>query len=138
MAEKVIGKIVVASGEVLIHRDGKTIVASVGTELLQGDMISTSGDGKAGIAMIDDSRFSLGAKASMKLDELTFNDTTKTGTMTTSVVKGAFMFVTGSIAKSPGDKATMKVRTSTATIAVRGTEVVGEVDSGLDGSKFTL
>ncbi|CAM8452375.1 VCBS repeat [Candidatus Methylopumilus universalis] len=138
MAEKVIGKILVASGEVLIHRDGKTIVAKVGTELLQGDMISTSGDGKAGIAMIDDSRFSLGAKASMKLDELTFNDTTKTGTMTTSVVKGAFMFVTGSIAKSPGDKATMKVRTSTATIAVRGTEVVGEVDSGLEGSKFTL
>ncbi|MEY4718114.1 MAG: hypothetical protein RL563_732, partial [Pseudomonadota bacterium] len=138
MADKVIGKIAVASGEVLIHRDGKTIVAKVGTELLQGDMISTSGDGKAGIAMIDDSRFSLGAKASMKLDELTFNDTTKTGTMTTSVVKGAFMFVTGSIAKSPGDKATMKVRTSTATIAVRGTEVVGEVDSGLDGSKFTL
>ena len=138
MADKVIGKIAVASGEVLIHRDGKTIVAKVGTELLQGDMISTSGDGKAGIAMIDDSRFSLGAKASMKLDELTFNETTKTGTMTTSVVKGAFMFVTGSIAKSPGDKATMKVRTSTATIAVRGTEVVGEVDSGLDGSKFTL
>ena len=138
MADKVIGKIAVASGEVLIHRDGKTIVAKVGTELLQGDMISTSSDGKAGIAMIDDSRFSLGAKASMKLDELTFNETTKTGTMTTSVVKGAFMFVTGSIAKSPGDKATMKVRTSTATIAVRGTEVVGEVDSGLDGSKFTL
>ncbi|CAM8442331.1 VCBS repeat [Candidatus Methylopumilus universalis] len=138
MADKVIGKIAVASGEVLIHRDGKTIVAKVGTELLQGDMISTSSDGKAGIAMIDDSRFSLGAKASMKLDELTFNETTKTGTMTTSVVKGAFMFVTGSIAKSPGDKATMKVRTSTATIAVRGTEVVGEVDSGLEGSKFTL
>ncbi len=68
MAEKVIGKIAVASGEVLIHRDGKTIVAKVGTELLQGDMISTSSDGKAGIAMIDDSRFSLGAKASMKLD----------------------------------------------------------------------
>ncbi|CAM8413012.1 VCBS repeat [Candidatus Methylopumilus universalis] len=138
MAEKVIGKIAVASGEVLIHRDGKTIVAKVGTELLQGDMISTSGDGKAGIAMIDDSRFSLGAKASMKLDELTFNDTTKTGTMTTSVVKGAFMFVTGSIAKSPGDKATMKVRTSTATIAVRGTEVVGDVQSNGTESKFTL
>ena len=138
MADKVIGKIVVASGEVLIHRDGKTITASVGTELLQGDMISTSSDGKAGIAMIDDSRFSLGAKASMKLDELTFNDTTKTGTMTTSVVKGAFMFVTGSIAKSPGDKATMKVRTSTATIAVRGTEVVGDVQSNGTESKFTL
>ena len=138
MADKVIGKIAVASGEVLIHRDGKTIVAKVGTELLQGDMISTSSDGKAGIAMIDDSRFSLGAKASMKLDELTFNDTTKTGTMTTSVVKGAFMFVTGSIAKSPGDKATMKVRTSTATIAVRGTEVVGDVQSNGTESKFTL
>ncbi|CAN2515017.1 VCBS domain-containing protein [Candidatus Methylopumilus planktonicus] len=138
MAEKVIGKIAVASGEVLIHRDGKTIVAKVGTELLQGDMITTSGDGKAGIAMIDDSRFSLGSKASMKLDELTFNDTTKTGTMTTSVVKGAFMFVTGSIAKSPGDKATMKVRTSTATIAVRGTEVVGDVQSNGTESKFTL
>ena len=138
MAEKVIGKIVVASGEVLIHRDGKTIVASVGTELLQGDMITTSGDGKAGIAMIDDSRFSLGAKASMKLDEMTFNDTTKTGSMTASVVKGAFMFVTGSIAKTPGDEPRMKVRTSSATIAVRGTEVAGDVQANGTESKFTL
>ena len=127
----------VASGEVLIHRDGKTIAAKVGTELLQGDMITTSGDGKAGIAMIDESRFSLGAKASMKLDEMTFNETAKTGTMTTSVVKGAFMFVTGSIAKTPGDEPRMKVRTSTATIAVRGTEVAGEVNAGTE-SKFTL
>ncbi|MDO8465833.1 MAG: VCBS domain-containing protein, partial [Gallionella sp.] len=141
--QDMVGKIVIASGAVFIQRDGKIIPASTGTELRQGDLVTTGANGKAGLAMVDQTRFSLGEKASMKLDQVTFNpaekpESEKSGSMTVSVIKGAFMFITGQIAHLSGETTRMKVRTASATIGIRGTQVAGDVHTDGTESTFSL
>ena len=100
--QDIVGKIITASGAVFIHRDGKIIPAGAGSELHQGDFVSTGPGGNAGLAMVDQTRFALGEKANMKIDQVSFNQAEKTGSMAVSIIKGTFMFITGQIAHLSG------------------------------------
>ncbi|MDO8262288.1 MAG: VCBS domain-containing protein, partial [Gallionella sp.] len=134
--QDVVGKIVIINGAVFVQRDGKSIPANHGSELRQGDFVVTGQNGKAGIAMMDQTRFSLGEKASMKIDHANYSPAEKSGSMTVSFIKGAFMFITGQIAHLNGGN--MKVRTASATIGIRGTQVAGDIQSDGSESTFTL
>ena len=123
-----IGQIETASGSVTITRiDGTTVPGSQGTPIYQGDMVETAKGGKTGIIFVDKTTFALGEGGQMRMDELVYNPQTKSGSLGMSMLKGAFVMVTGEIAPSSTDAVT--IRTPVATIGVRGTKVAGSIDT---------
>jgi Ca2+-binding RTX toxin-like protein len=123
-----IGRIETVTGNATITRvDGSVVQATKGTEVFQGDTVETAGNGKVGIVFVDNTTFALGENGQMTLDELVYNPTSKAGSIGLSMLKGAFVLVTGEIAPSSTDA--MTIRTPVGTIGIRGTKVGGALDA---------
>lgn len=121
-----IGQIKKVSGQAQIQRSGSTVAAKVGDPVFQSDVIVTGADGSIGITFIDNTTMSAGPNSEVSLDEYRFDSSNFTGAMTTNLRKGTLSMVDGDIARSsPG---AMKVRTPTATMGVRGTRFVVQVE----------
>jgi Ca2+-binding RTX toxin-like protein len=122
-----IGRIDSISGQATVTRvDGTVVPATKGLEVFQGDTVETGGSGKVGIIFVDNTTFALGQNGQMTLDELVYNPATKSGTLGVSMLKGAFVLVTGEIAPSSTDA--MTIRTPVGTIGIRGTKIAGGID----------
>ncbi|MFM7347136.1 MAG: FecR domain-containing protein [Tagaea sp.] len=106
-------------------RDVGVDVAS-GTPIFLGDAVSTGPGGRLQIMLLDETVFTIGPDAAMKIDKFVYDPGTGAGTVNASIAKGAFRFVSGQVAKrNPSD---MEVRVPTGTIGIRGTSVAGVVD----------
>ena len=115
-----IGKIDRAAGAVTItHADGTKVQAQPGDPIYQGDIVVTQKGGSIGILFNDKTAFSLGESARMALDQMVFNPDSGQGKLGISVLQGAFLFVSGEIAK--GSPEGMVIKTPVATIGIRGT-----------------
>ncbi len=73
---------------------------------------------------LDKTLFALGADASMNIDSYDESDSAETS-FATSILRGAFRFVSGLLAKEKPKK--VRVQVTVATIGIRGTDVGGEV-----------
>jgi len=131
-----IGRVESAKGTVTITRtDGTKVDVQAGTEIFQGDTVSTTGDGAVGIVFADDSTFSLAEEGEMVIDEMIYDPGTQEGNALFQVASGVFTFASGQIAKTAVDG--MQITTPTATIGIRGTS--GAVRIGTDGpDTYTL
>jgi hypothetical protein len=100
------------------------VVAS-GDRIFLGDRIETGPRAGLQIMLLDETIFTIGPNAAMVIDTFVYDPATDAGEVTASIVKGAFRFVSGRIAKrNPSD---MNVKLPVATIGIRGTSVAGEV-----------
>ena len=100
------------------------VIAS-GDRIFLGDKIETGASAGLQIMLLDETIFTIGPNAAMTIDTFVYDPTTDAGELTASIVKGAFRFVSGRIAKNnPSD---MNVKLPVATIGIRGTAVAGEV-----------
>ncbi len=118
-----IGHVVTVEGAVTATRiDGTQVVLAIDSPVFQGDIVETGADSAIGLLFEDGTTFSLGDDARMLLDELSYNADAGSGSLSFSLVQGAFLFVSGEIAASGPDA--MIVRTPVATIGVRGTKVL--------------
>lgn len=123
-----IGTVSKAAGTVEVtHPDGTKSVLHKGDVIYQGDMIATKADGDVAITFADSSALSLGHNGRMVIDELVYDPSNQSGHQAISVIKGAFALVSGQIAKTAPDAATVK--TPVMTIGIRGTSVAGQADS---------
>ncbi|MFD2262930.1 FecR domain-containing protein [Lacibacterium aquatile] len=123
-----IGRIDTLSGSGTITRvDGSVVPADKGAAVYQGDVVETAKGGRVGIVFVDSTTFALGESGQMRMDELVYNPQTKAGNLGLSMLKGAFVLVTGEIAPSSTDA--MTIRTPVGTIGIRGTKVGGAVDA---------
>ncbi|MFD2261619.1 FecR domain-containing protein [Lacibacterium aquatile] len=123
-----IGRIDTVAGQGTITRvDGTVVQASKGTPVFQGDLVETPKGGKVGVVFVDNTTFALGENGQMRMDELVYNPTSKQGTLGLSMLKGAFVLVTGEIAPSSTDA--MTIRTPVGTIGIRGTKIAGGIDA---------
>jgi hypothetical protein len=121
-----IGQVMSLVGKVYAVRiDGTRVLLSAGDSVYQGDVIETADGGAVNMLFVDQTTFALGADARLALDELVFNPDTHEGTSSFSILKGVFVFSSGEIAKFNYDN--MIVKTTIATIGIRGTKVAGEV-----------
>lgn len=104
------------------------VVAS-GKPLYLNDKVTTGKGGRLQIMLLDETTFTIGSDSEMMLDEFVYDPVTSKGKVSAKIIKGAFRFVTGKIARREvGD---MKVGLPTATIGIRGTIVEGQVyDNG--------
>ena len=120
-----IGRIKSLVGEVAIQRGSSKIIATLGFQLDQGDIVLTGKTGRVGIAFLDNTRMALGPNSRIALDEFSYDRSRQTGSFVTSVNRGSLGVVSGTIAKSKRDA--MRVRTPTSMLGVRGTRFVVEV-----------
>jgi hypothetical protein len=120
-----IGQVKVAKGTVQIEREGKRVPASVGTPVRIADLLVTGADGSAGITFSDNSLVSVGPNSVFAIDKYRFDSTTHVGEFEGTLKKGKLAAVSGKMVKQTPES--MKIRTPSSVMAVRGTEFVVEV-----------
>ena len=115
-----VGRVKVVKGGVDIDRAGRSLPASIGMRLQEGDVIVTGRDGSVGVTFNDDSLLSVGPDSVLAIDRFAFDSTTHAGRFDTSLRQGTLSAVSGKIAKQSADA--MRVRTPATILGVRGTE----------------
>lgn len=96
-----------------------------GDNIYLGDMIETGPLSGMQIMLLDETVFTIGPEAALTIDTFVYDPATSAGQVTASVVKGAFRFVSGRVAKE--EPRNMSVRTPVGTIGIRGTSAAGRV-----------
>lgn len=125
-----IGVTAALKGEVVRTASFQTNAAigqmSSGQKVFLGDDIKVGGNGRLQVMLLDETIFTLGANAVMRIDEFVYDpNAADNNTLTTSITQGTFRFVSGQVARRGQDA--MRVKLPSATIGVRGTSVAGEV-----------
>lgn len=92
------------------------------------DTVSTGETGATSLQFLDQSRFDVGANATVKLDNFVYDPSSSTGGGEISMAVGAFRYV-GGVMKNEED---IKLVTPSATLTIRGSEMVIYV--GIDGT----
>ncbi|MET1412350.1 M10 family metallopeptidase C-terminal domain-containing protein [Roseibium sp. HPY-6] len=135
LAATPIGNVQSAEGTVTAQRtDGSTATLTTGDPVFQGDVVQTGDGSSLVIVFVDETLFTLSADARMVLDELIYSPGGSDNSMVLNLVQGSFVFVTGQVAPT-GD---MRVETPTATMGIRGTTPIVQINS-LDGAtRFAL
>lgn len=121
-----IGLIKVAKGSVQVQRGATKVPATVGTALQTADVVVTGADGTAGITFTDNSLVSVGPNSVFAIDKYAFDTTTHAGEFEGNLRQGRLAAVSGKMVKQSPDS--MKIRTPSAIMGVRGTEFVVQVD----------
>jgi len=121
-----VGLIKVSNGSVEIQRAGTKVKAEVGTPVQVSDVLRTGPDGSAGITFSDNSLLSIGPSTVFEIDKYQFDSTTHAGEFQGSLKQGRLAGISGKIVKQSPES--MKVRTPSAVMGVRGTEFVVQVD----------
>ena len=121
-----IGQIKVAKGSVEIQRGATKIPATVGSGLQTADIVVTGADSSAGITFTDNSLVSVGPNSVFAIDKYSFDSTTHAGEFEGNLKQGRLAAVSGKMVKQSPES--MKIRTPSAIMGVRGTEFVVQVD----------
>lgn len=114
-----IGTIMALTGKADVIRDTKTLIASSGMDLQQGDEIVTQLKTKVQVLLYDDTAITIGPKSSFSFVDYVY-DGSKNSRLTMQSTRGFFRSVTGKIGKLAPER--FKVKTNIATIGVRGTD----------------
>lgn len=121
-----VGLVKVATGSVQIERGTAKMPAKVGTGLQTSDVVITGADGSAGITFTDNSLVSVGPNSVFAIDKYQFDTTTHAGEFEGNLKQGRLAAVSGKMVKQSPES--MKIRTPSAIMGVRGTEFVVQVD----------
>ena len=121
-----IGLVKVANGSVEIQRGATKLPAKVGTAVQTSDVVVTGADGSAGITFTDNSLVSVGPNTVFAIEKYSFDSTTHSGQFEGNLRQGRLAAVSGKMVKQSPES--MKIRTPSAIMGVRGTEFVVQVD----------
>lgn len=99
---------------------------SSGDRIFLGDRIETGSGSGLQIMLLDETIFTIGPDAAMVIDEFVYDPQSSAGKVSASVLKGAFRFVSGQVAKEEPRK--MNVSLPVGTIGIRGTSAAGRVN----------
>jgi hypothetical protein len=120
------GLVKVSKGSVQIQRGAARLPATVGTAVRASDVIVTGGDGSTGITFTDNSLVSVGPSTIFAIDKYHFDTTTHAGQFEGNLRQGRLAAVSGKMVKQSAES--MKIRTPSAVMGVRGTEFLVQVD----------
>src|SRR5262245_49969436 len=115
-----VGLVKVSNGSVEIQRAGSKIRAEVGTPVQVADVLKTGADGSAGVTFSDNSLLSIGPNTVFEIDKYQFDSTTHAGEFQGSLKQGRLAGISGKMVKQSPES--MKIRTPSAVMGVRGTE----------------
>ena len=95
----------------------------VADQVFQDEWIETARESATEIVFLDETTMTFGPEARVKLDTFVFDPDPSLGKVVVDVTQGLFRFATGTMHDS-----VYEIRTPTATLAVRGTEIEIYVD----------
>ena len=121
-----IGIVKSMAGEVAISRNGRTIKAEPNLALYEGDVVQTGANGKAGLILADDTLISMGFNSMIDLKGFQFQPSEKKLSLIARILHGTATFLSGQVAKLAPKK--VRVETPYATVGVRGTHILIQVD----------
>jgi hypothetical protein len=121
-----VGLVKVSKGNVQIQRGDAKLPATVGAGLQISDVIVTGADGSAGLTFTDNSLVSVGPNSVFAIDKYSFDTTTHVGEFEGNLKQGRLAAISGKMVKQSPES--MKIRTPSAIMGVRGTEFVVQVD----------
>jgi hypothetical protein len=114
-----IGTIKTLTGDAHIISAGNAVAATVGGAVRQNDVVETGKDGALGLTFIDNTTLSLGADSRITLTKIVFDPDQGNFAFLARIIRGTFMFTSGTIAKlSPQS---VQITTPVGTIGIRGT-----------------
>lgn len=119
-----IGNIMAIKGSAEVQRVGALILATNGMQLKEGDKILTAPKSRVQVMLEDETVVTIGASSVFGFDEFVF-DGTKNSKLSMSANRGFFRSLTGKIGKLAPER--FKVKTTSATIGIRGTDFSGEI-----------
>jgi len=121
-----IGDVIEQKGNSMIERQGgEELTVDKGTDVESYDTIKTA-RGRTAIQFVDDTRVDVTEHSKLLIDEFVYDPNTKTGALSIKAALGTVRYASGQIAKN--SRQNIKIRTPTATIAVRGTDFSMSVD----------
>jgi fibronectin-binding autotransporter adhesin len=123
-ASHVIGHVSKLTGSATAVRNGVSIILNNGDNVEKGDVVQAGSDSALGITFIDGTVFGLSSNARMVLNEMVYDPNGSNNSSLLSLVAGTISFVAGETAKH-GD---MKIDTPVATMGIRGTAGLVEID----------
>lgn len=127
LAAERVGEVEKLRGEVRATLDSTERVLREKDLVYAGERLATGRDGLLMVRLDDGSQFALSRDAEFVVERFAYKGDPDTDTVAARVVKGAFRFVSGLIARKKSSQ--MKVGVgAVATIGVRGTHVGGEVE----------
>jgi Ca2+-binding RTX toxin-like protein len=129
-AATVIGRVTKLSGSATAIRNGVSIQLNMGDNVNKGDVVQAGSDSSLGLTFIDGTVFGLSSNARMVLNEMVYDPNGSSNSSLLSLVQGTITFVAGETAKH-GD---MRVDTPVATMGIRGTAVLVEIDFTVPGT----
>ena len=121
-----VGHIKVAKGTATIQRGGEKITAAPGTKVFAADVITTGANSAVGVTFLDNSLISTGPNSVFAIDQYTFDSTTHIGKFDGNLKKGTLAAISGKMVKQVPES--MRIRTPSSIMGVRGTEFVVKVD----------
>ena len=128
-AGKVIGHVTKLVGTATAIRNGVSIILNQGDNVEKGDVVQSGSGSTLGVTFIDGTVFGLSSNARMVLNEMVYDPNGSDNSSLISLVAGTISFVAGQTAKH-GD---MKIDTPVATMGIRGTAVLVEIDFDVPG-----
>ena len=137
---KVIGHVTKLTGTATAVRNGVSIILNMGDNVEKGDVVQSGSSSTLGVTFIDGTVFGLASNAKMVLNEMVYDPNGSNNSTLFSLVVGTISFVAGQTAKH-GD---MKIDTPVATMGIRGTACLVEIDfdipgqNGLPEAKFQV
>uniref|UniRef100_UPI003C7E0904 tandem-95 repeat protein n=1 Tax=Dinoroseobacter sp. S375 TaxID=3415136 RepID=UPI003C7E0904 len=121
-----IGVVETLSGEAAVQRtNGTRVELDLQTPIFLGDVLETGEDTILSVTFVDGTIFTLAADARMVIDALIYNEGQTDNSATFSLIQGGFVFIAGQIAPTGG----MEVETPAATMGIRGTTVLADIQS---------
>lgn len=128
-AEAKAGTLKMVQGDVRVVDARGERAVQPGDTVTVADSVVTGANGTASLVLRDGTALVLGPKTRIELKNFAFDDVSHKGNMLVSVLQGSLRMVTGLISKAnPGAAA---VTTKTATIGVRGTDFIVQVDDAV-------
>jgi fibronectin-binding autotransporter adhesin len=129
VAGQVIGHVTKLQGNATATRNGVSIILNNGDNVEKGDVVQSGSDSTLGITFVDGTVFGLSSNARMVLNEMVYDPNGSNNSSLISLVAGTISFVAGQTAKH-GD---MKIDTPVATMGIRGTAVLVQIDFSIPG-----
>jgi hypothetical protein len=124
------------AGTAKIVSGAVSIVGAAGERALQpgdavgvADRVVTGADGAASMVLRDGTTMVVGKNSQLELKDFAYNSTTQAGNMAVSLVRGTLRMITGLIGKGRPDAVT--IATPTATVGIRGTDFIVQVDEAV-------
>lgn len=126
-ASDAVGRVVTASPDSTILRNGVPVTVAAGDPVLRADVLQTAG-GTMAVTFNDGSTLNLTANTRIVVSEFIYSPSNTGNSQLLDLIQGSLTFISGEVAHT-GD---MRIGTPVATMGIRGT--VGGVTTASDGT----